>query len=113
MFRDLDKALQPYYITGMEKKIPTLTQCFSAIIASGNGQRCNDFRNRIRQQFLYTDEETGQYKSIVFKYGMDQYPEAHKRMRYEMGTIVSSMIGETDLSFFGSDLGEEDVQSKQ
>lgn len=93
-------------------KVPTLTQCFSALIASGNGQRCNDFKNQIRQQFLSLEEQTGEHKSLLFKYGYEKYPEVHKKLRQEMGGIISSLVEEMDLSFFGNDLGETNVQSK-
>jgi len=93
-------------------KVPTLAQCFSALIASGNGQRCNDFKNQIHQHFLEVEPETGEQKSLLFKYGYDKYPEVHKRLRQEMGGIISSLVEEMDLSFFGNDLGGSNVQSK-
>lgn len=94
-------------------KVPTIAQCFSALIASGNGQRCNEFKHMIHQQFLAVDEETGEHKSLIFKYGYEKYPEVHRKLRQEMGGIISSLVGGMDLRFFGNDLGEENVQRKQ
>lgn len=82
--------------------MPTLSQCFSALIASGNGQKCNLFRERIRKQFLEVDFGTGKLKSELFKYGMNTYPEVHKILRTEMGELVSSI--KVDKKFFGPDL---------
>jgi hypothetical protein len=92
--------------------MPTLAQCFSALVASGNGLRCNEFRDRIRQKFLVLNEETGQPKSVLFKYGYDQYPRLHKQLRIEMGQIISSLADDLDPVFFGPDLETNNVQQK-
>ena len=96
----LDKIAASSYVCHM----PTLTQCFSALIASGNGQLCNEFRNKIHERFLEIDPVSGKRKSYLFKYGETDFPERHKEMRLEMGKIISSVAENIDLAFFGKDL---------
>lgn len=93
--------------------MPTLTQCFSALAASGQGQKCNDFRERIRERFLEIDSLTGEKKSFLYKYGQEKYPEVHKKLRVEMAEIVSTLLNDVDdLHIFGPDLELKNVQQK-
>ena len=85
--------------------MPTLTQCFSALVASGNGQKCNEFRSIIRDRFLVIEENTGKHKSFIFKFGYEQHPTIHKKLRMEVGKMISSIYDDIDPVFFGPDLG--------
>jgi hypothetical protein len=82
----------------------SLPQCFSALAASGDGDKCNLLKRRLEITFSGYDIEAGCTKAVLFKYGMQQFPDAHKRLRKELGQIITSLTEDIKAKYFGSDL---------
>lgn len=82
----------------------TLPQCFSALAAAGEGDKCNTLKRQLYETFSGFDMESGCTKAILFKYGMQQFPDAHKRLRKELGQIITSLTEDIKAKYFGSDL---------
>lgn len=53
----------------------TVSQFFSALVASGNGHRCNEFRSVLRDSLLSIEPKTGHSKVYLFKYCKNEYPK--------------------------------------
>ena len=89
----------------------TIPKCFSALIVSGNGQKCNDLRIKINQTLLQKDYTTGQLKVTLFKYHKEDYPEIVKSISKEIGKIIEESIVDIDVMYFGNDLKKEKVSN--
>jgi len=62
----------------------TLMKCFGALVASGNGNRCESLRSLLRSNLLIVDKHTGQSKVWLHKFGRKDYPNFHKILRMEL-----------------------------
>lgn len=82
----------------------TLPQCFSALIASGFGQRCNELKQMLHLELLSIDDSTGKTLAEIYKYGKEQYPDIHKQLRQNVAEIVRSQIYDVDVFYFGEDI---------
>jgi hypothetical protein len=71
--------------------MPTLAQCLSALIASGNGQNCNKALKEIHSEL--TPEE-----AVLFKNGEDD------RLKIAVANILNPYLSKIDLFYFGKDL---------
>lgn len=81
----------------------TLTQCFSALVASGNGSRCNGLKNDLQAVLLDTDD-SGQIKSYVWKFGKEQFPNKQKELKGVVAEIMNDFIHDVDIFYFGEDI---------
>lgn len=87
--------------------MPTVAQCFSALVASGNGQRCNSLRLEMSSALSEKDEETGVNKAYLYKYLKDEYPEKHKELRKQVAQLMNWTFRDIDSFYFGNDLSKE------
>lgn len=92
----------------------TLPQCFSALIASGCGSRCNDLKELLHAELLSVDDSTGKTLSEIYKFGKEEHPDIHKNIRQSIGLIVRSQIEGVDVFYFGEDIKDaQNIQPKQ
>ena len=90
----------------------TIPKCFSALVASGNGQKCNELRNKINSVLLQKDYSTGYLKVTLFKYHKEDYPEIVKSISKEVGRVIEGVVADVDDIYFGNDLKKDKVVSK-
>lgn len=85
----------------------TLPKCFSALVASGNGQKCNELKVKVNSILLQKEYSTGYLKVILFKYHKENYPEIVKSISKEIGLVIEEIVSEVDDIYFGNDLAKE------
>jgi hypothetical protein len=90
----------------------TIPKCFSALVASGNGQKCNELKIKINSVLLQKDYTTGCLKVILFKYHKEEYPEIVKSISKELSKVIEGVVSEVDDLYFGNDLKKEKVATK-
>lgn len=87
--------------------MPTVSQCFSALVASGNGQSCNKVLGQLHSQLNEIEETTGLNKSFLYKNCKKEHPEQHKEIRIQVAEILDPYLVGMDLFYFGDDLNKE------
>lgn len=92
--------------------MPTVPQCFSALIASGNGQRCNNLREVLRNALSGNDPVSGLPRSVLYKYHKHNFPEQHKQMRQLVAGVMNPFFDGVDRFYFGNDL-RKDVSNER
>jgi hypothetical protein len=75
----------------MENKT-TLIKCFSALVISGNGQRCNVLRKDLQEYLL--QKNNGRYLSEIWKDGDKENPLYQRKIGEDVAYIVSYHFGE-------------------
>lgn len=86
----------------------TVVKCFTVLVASGNGQRCIELRNVVRNHLLVNDE-TGDSKLNIHRFGKLNNPIAYKRICTEIAQKILPLFSDVDEYFFCS----EDDRSKE
>lgn len=81
----------------------SITKCFSVMVASGNGQRCNEFREALRANLYEIDPETNKYRIAIWKYGKQTEPEAYLRISRDVAAIVGPLLRDIDDHYFSVD----------
>jgi len=81
----------------------TIPKCFSLLIASGNGQRCNDLRIAVRKSLITVDEETNKCKLVILKFGRDTMPDAHKRASLDLARDISPLFMDISEFYYSED----------
>lgn len=81
----------------------TIIGVMSMLVASGKGERCNDFRSQLRQTLLVTDEKTGLSKCKIHKYEKENMPKDYLRISREIWTILEPMMVDITDQAFGAD----------
>lgn len=81
----------------------SITKCFSILVASGNGQRCNDLRNILRENLYEIDPETNKFKIAIWKYGKESEPEAYVRISKDIAAVVGPLFVDIDDRFSSID----------
>ena len=81
----------------------SITKCFSILVASGNGQRCNDLRDVLRDVLYEVDSDTNKFKISIWKYGKSSEPEAYARISKEVARVVGPLFRDIDDHFFSID----------
>lgn len=80
----------------------TIAKCFSILVASGNGNRCDRLLNTIRDRLLNIDPDSGQLKVTVHKYGKRDN-KAYLSICQEVASSVQPMFLDIDDKFFCQD----------
>jgi hypothetical protein len=84
--------------------MPTVTQCFSALIVSGNGQRCNKVKESMHTHLLESDSDTGEIQSILYKYHQNDCPEQYVKIKRKVANIINPFLKDVDIFYFGNDI---------
>lgn len=79
----------------------TVVKCFTVLVASGNGEKCIELRNALRDQLLVNDE-TGESKLNIHKFGKLNNP-AYKRVCAEVAKRISPFFTDVNKYFFCSE----------
>ena len=88
----------------------TLPKCYSALVASGHGSKCNTLKEKILNISLQRESNTGEYKSILFKYYKEKYPDIVKEISNEYKSVIEEVASNVDDIYFGNDLKMKTVQ---
>jgi hypothetical protein len=89
-----------------------ISQCFSALVASGQGQKCNEFKGLLHGNLITTDPESGLPLSILFKNGKRDFPKQHKEVCKQVAAIMNFVSSDVDEYFFGEDLKKDNSNGK-
>lgn len=87
-----------------------IIKCFSILVASGNGQRCNDLRETLREELYKLDSETEKFKIAIWKYGDKSEPEAYLRISKEIRVAISPLFKDIDSHFFYDNVPQKRAQ---
>lgn len=90
----------------------TIPKCYSALVASGNGAKCNELKNKINSILLTKENNTGLLKVIVFKYYKEQFPDIAKLISNELKKSINEVVNDIDDIYFGNDLSKRKTISK-
>ena len=91
----------------------TLSKCFSALVASGNGNKCNGLKFDLQETLLTKNESEGQYNSYIFKFGSDSNPKLQNDLNTVVGTIVDPYLHDVDPLFFDDFIDDEVEKEKE
>lgn len=78
----------------------TLVEVMSLLVASGNGNRCNKYRENLREVLLCVDSSTGQFKVSIHKFGKEEYPDLYKKISREVARVTNPLVKDIDSRFF-------------
>ena len=81
----------------------SIIHCYSILVASGNGQRCNDLGDVLRKTLYEIDPETNKFKLAIWKYGKQSEPEAHMRISKSVGRAIEPLFKDISDHFFSID----------
>lgn len=81
----------------------SIIKCFSILVASGNGQRCNDLRDSLRKELYEVDPETEKFKIAIWKYGKKSEPDAYVRISKNIAVAIKSLFHDIDDHYFSID----------
>jgi len=81
----------------------SIVHCFSVLVASGNGQRCNDLKELLRENLYEVDSKTAKYKVAIWKFGRKSEPEAYKRISMDVAIAVQHLFKDVDDHFVSVD----------
>jgi hypothetical protein len=81
-----------------------ITKCYSILIASGNGGRCNHLKDLLRKELFAIDEDTGKHKVVIMKHGRRSMPDDYDRVSKQVATQMSPLFTDVDDHFFSVDL---------
>jgi hypothetical protein len=82
----------------------TVIQCFSALVASNRGQKCNIIKNQMNQVLSSRDERTGLPLSIIFKYHKEDMPAVYDKISNIVANIMNPNFTRNDLKFFNQNI---------
>ena len=81
----------------------SIVHCFSVLVASGNGQRCDDLKRVLRDNLYEVDSVTDKHKVTIWKFGRRSDPEAYKRISIEIAVAVEYLFKDIDDYFISVD----------
>jgi len=82
----------------------TIPKCYSALVASGNGAKCENLKRNIQNVLLKREDFTGMYKVELFKFYKDQYPDIVREISKELKQSIEIVVKDVDDIYFGNDL---------
>ena len=94
----------------------TLSKCFSALVASGMGSKCNGLKYDLQENLLTKNESTGEWNSFIFKYGNENNPNIQRDLNNAVGVIVDPYLHDVDSVFFEDiavDLSDEEEDAME
>jgi len=72
----------------------------SLLVACGKGDRCNLYRNKLKETLLCIEPTTGELKVNVHKFGKEKYPDLYKKIAKEVAIITNPYIKDIDINVF-------------
>lgn len=82
----------------------SIVKAFSLLVASGNGNRCNEFRDALHRDLIATDPETGLSRVYLHKNGRDDgYSKQQRRISVELFNQVKSVLVGIEPHYYGPD----------
>jgi len=81
----------------------SIIKCYSVLVASGQGQRCNELRSVLRKNLWEIDSATDKFKIAIWKYGKKSEPEAHLRIANGVAVAINCLFNDIDDRFFSID----------
>lgn len=79
-----------------------IRECFSALVAAGQGHRCQQIKEVLRDCLWQT--EAGTSKVLIHKFGAETHPQEHRQIHVDLGKALHPIIHSIDPYFFGPDL---------
>lgn len=76
---------------------------FSMLVASGNGDKCNELKTKLHTSILAIDPETGISKTRIHKYEAKSMPEDYLRISKEIGRIISPLMESVPDHIYGAE----------
>lgn len=92
--------------------MPTVPQCFSALIVSGNGQRCNLLKEELHTTIAGNDPVSGLPRAVLYKFHKQEFPKQHKELRQIVAGVMNPFFNGVDPFYFGSDLKGANHENK-
>lgn len=80
----------------------TICKCFAVLVAAGQGQKCNQLREVIRDTLLQP-LPSGLSKAWVHKFGRKEYPAEHQAIRKEIAEECSFLYYNVPKHFFAEE----------
>lgn len=72
----------------------SLIECFSALVASGNGSYCNKLKTMLHESLWQQDGKTDKLKLLILKYHRESMPEDFERLSKELAEELSEFLSE-------------------
>ncbi len=85
----------------------TVAQCFSTLIASGNGKRCSELKS-ILSNILLSKDEDGINKLDMFKDGFEKNQTKASKLYSEIAYSIDHLYSDVDDHYFVGDLVKND-----
>lgn len=81
----------------------SLIKCFSILVVSGNGARCNEMRQKLHDTLFQVDAETGMSKLFLHKWGREEHKDHFFRVGREVYRAITPLLSDVKPIFFGQD----------
>lgn len=85
----------------------TIPKCYSALVASGNGAKCDELKKKINSVLLQKESNTGELKVLLFKFGREKHPEIVRKIARELKLTITDVVSGVDNLYFGNDLKKD------
>lgn len=82
----------------------TIPKLFSVLVASGNGERCDELKRVVRAKLRANDRVTGKSNQFLFNEGKDLFKKDHRRVCKELSMDVHFLYKDISAHFFNKDL---------
>lgn len=82
----------------------TLPKCYSALVASGNGAKCNELKQKVNSILYEIEPNTQICKVLIFKIYNKQYPDLAKEINHELSRAIENIVLDVKDIYFGNDL---------
>lgn len=81
----------------------SIIKCYSVLVASGKGSRCNDLRKVLRDNLYTIDKSTNKFKIAIWKYSKNSEPDAHARIAKGVAIAIEPLFADIEEHFFSID----------
>ena len=81
----------------------TIAKYFSVLVASGNGQRCDNLLRIIRDNLCTENQDIGKSNLYLFRQGKEHYPEEYKRICHGLASDILTLYDDVHNSYFSVD----------
>jgi hypothetical protein len=78
----------------------TVSECFSALVVSNRGQKCNLIKTEMKDVLMSFDNNSGLALSIIYKYHKLDMPEMHSKISVIVAGIMNTKFNPSDSKLF-------------